>query len=255
MPSATPSSSGSGSPPSPSPAASSRTSRPWTAAALVLLLLLLLTGCNSHPADDQSDNGTARIGADEARALEQRILNQRARAVREHRPALFLRSVDHHDKDLMARQRQYYLNLVQLPLAAFRYQVRPAQWEGQRLLSRWGRDVRIPQVTLSLELQGYDAVPVQRTVGFVFSFADGKATIVSDRTAAGTRLFLGTPAPWDLTAISVRQTTGVLGIFDSVTAPAGDKLVRGGTAGHRRPRPAAAVHLVRPRGRLQRLES
>jgi hypothetical protein len=192
---------------------------------VVVLLLLLLTGCNSHPADDQSDSSTARIGADQARVLEQRILNQRARAVLERRPQLFLRHVDHRDKALMARQRQYYLNLVQLPLAAFRYQVRPAQWEGQRLLARWGHDVRIPQVTLSVELDGYDAVPVQRTVGFAFSFAKGKATIVSDRTANGTRLFLGTPAPWDLTAITVRRSSNVLGIFDSGTAPTGDKLV------------------------------
>jgi hypothetical protein len=191
----------------------------------VVLLLLLLTGCNSHPADDDSDTGTARISAVTARTLEQRILNQRARAVRERRPQLFLRNVDHRDKALMARQRQYYANLVQLPLAAFSYQVRPAQWDGQRFLPRWGRDVRIPQVTMSLELAGYDAVPVQRTVGFAFSFADGKATIVSDRTANGTPLFLGTPAPWDLTAISVRRSSEVLGIFDRATAPSGQKLV------------------------------
>ncbi len=191
----------------------------------MVLLLLLLTGCNSHPADSDSDTGTARISADTARTLEQRVLDQRARAVRERRPQLFLRNVDHRDKALMARQRQYYANLVQLPLAAFSYQVRPAQWEGQRFLARWGRDARIPQVTMSLELAGYDAVPVQRTVGFVFSFADGKATIVSDRTAAGTPLFLGTPSPWDLTAISVRRSSEVLGIFDRATAPSGQKLV------------------------------
>jgi hypothetical protein len=190
-----------------------------------VLLLLLLTGCNSHPAD-QSDSGTARIGADQARVLEQRIMTERARAVLQRRPQLFLRHVDHGDKALMARQRQYYLNLVQLPLSVFRYQVRPAQWQGQRLLPRWGRDVRIPQVTLSVQLAGYDAVPVQRTVGFAFAFVKGRATIVSDRTAGGTPLFLGTPAPWDLTAITVRRSSSVLGIFDSATAPTGDTLVQ-----------------------------
>jgi hypothetical protein len=198
--------------------------RPLTATVLVLLVLLL-TGCNSHPADDPSDSGATRIGADQARALEQRVLDQRARAVLERRPALFLRNVDHGDKALMARQRQYYDNLAQLPLNVFRYQVRPAQWQGQRLLPRWGKDVRIPQVTLSVQLDGYDAVPVQRTVGFAFSFAGGKATIVSDRTARGVPLFLGTPAPWDLIAITVRRSSAVLGIFDRATAPTGDKLV------------------------------
>ncbi len=146
--------------------------------------------------------------------------------MRERRPALFLRHVDHSDKALMARQRRYYDNLAQLPLSQFRYQVRPAQWEGQKLLPSWGEDARIPQVVLSTQLEGYDAVPVQRTVGFVFSFEDGKATIVSDRNARGRPLFLGTPAPWDLTAIRVEQATGVLGIFDQSTTGNADDLVQ-----------------------------
>ena len=159
------------------------------------------------------------------------MLDQRARGIRQRNQALFLRSVDHSDKALMARQRRYYRNLVQLPLAAFRYQVRPAQWEGQQYLATWGKDVRIPQVSLDIQLAGYDVLPVRRTVGFAFSFDSGKARIVSDRTARGAPLFLGNPQPWDLTSIKVARSGGVLGIFDSTTATYAPALVASVSAG------------------------
>jgi len=69
-----------------------------------------------------------------------------------------------------------------------------------------------------MQLEGYDAVPVKRTVGFVFSFSKGRATIVSDRASTGKPLFEGASAPWDLTAITVHEEPGVLGIFDRATA-------------------------------------
>ena len=153
------------------------------------------------------------------------MLDQRARAIREHRLALFLHSVDHSDKALMARQRRYYRNLVQLPLATFRYQVSGAQWEGQQHLASWGHDVRIPQVSLDIQLAGFDVLPVRRTVGFAFSFDGGKARIVSDRTAKGAPLYLGSPQPWDLTSIKVLRSGGVMGIFDSSTTAYASTLV------------------------------
>ena len=51
----------------------------------------------------------------------------------------------------------------------------------------------------------------------MFSFRDGRARIVSDRTSTGRMFFRGTPAPWDLAAITVREDSGVLGIFDRRT--------------------------------------
>jgi hypothetical protein len=196
---------------------------------LVTLLLILLSGCSSHPAEDQSSGH--RISAVQARSLEQKVLDQRARAIRQHDQTLFLRSVDHSDKRLLARQRRYFENLVQLPLATFRYQVRAAQWEGQQYLGSWGKDVRIPQVSLDIVLAGYDVLPVQRTVGFAFSFDTGKARIVSDRTAKGAPLFLGSPQPWDLVPIKAVRVGGVLGIFDSSTTTYADTLVQTVNAG------------------------
>ena len=55
-------------------------------------------------------------------------LRQRVRAVRERDLGLFLRRVDRTDKALVARQRRYFENLVQLPLAAF---AQPAAWPAE----------------------------------------------------------------------------------------------------------------------------
>ena len=201
---------------------------PWTerahrrrlrpaAPTLVLALLLALAGCGGDDQGGPVTGSGAGVSATQALAQEQRILDQRARAVREHDLGLFLRRVDHRDPALMARQRRYFRNLVQLPLERFSYHVTSAQWEGQKVAPRWGDDVHIPQVRMTMQLQDFDAVPVHRTVGFVFSFRHGRATLVSDRGSTGTSLFLGTPAPWDLTAITVRRGPGVLGIFDRRT--------------------------------------
>src|SRR4051812_40065373 len=100
------------------------------AVAAVLALLVTLAGCGGG--DDQADQpvGSSRISSADAQAQEQRILTQRARAVRDHDLGLFLRRVDHKDAALMARQRRYFRNLVQLPLARFSYQVTSGQWDG-----------------------------------------------------------------------------------------------------------------------------
>ncbi len=194
----------------------------FRAAALagVLVLLLALAGCGGDEPDDHVvGDGTSKVDVAEAKAQEQRILNQRARAVRDRDLTLFLRRVDHRDAGLMARQRQYFRNLVQLPLSRFAYRVTDEQWDGVRTPRSWGDDVHVPQVVLTMQLEEYDAVPVERTVGFAFSFRNGRATIVADRTATGRMLFRGTPAPWDLTAITVREDGDVLGIFDRTTRP------------------------------------
>jgi hypothetical protein len=187
------------------------------ATAALLLSLLACGGDDSAAGSLLGEGGDSTVTAVQAHRQEQRILNQRARAVRDRDLDLFLRRVDHNDLGLMARQRRYFRNLVQLPLARFGYRVLDQPWDGVGSTQRWGKDVRVPQVQLSMQLEGYDAVPVVRTVGFVFAFRKGRAMIVSDRTSTGKPLFEGAPAPWDLTAITVREESDVLGIFDRGT--------------------------------------
>lgn len=207
-------------------------------AALVLLCgLLACDESAEEPAgqDGGTDRGAGRITGERLtaarmQAQEQRILDQRARAVREGDLELFLSRVDRRDTALRARQRRYFENLVQLPLARFAYRVSREQWQGLSVPRERDAELHVPRVRLVLQLDGYDAVPVQQTVGFVFAFREGRATIVSDRTRAGP-LIEGAAAPWDLTAITVREGAGVLGIFDSGTrasAPAMVAAVRNG---------------------------
>ncbi len=185
--------------------------------ALVLFLLLgpLLVACS----DDDPYADSSRPATADFRSMEQKVLDQRARAVRQDKLRLFLRSVDRGDKALVARQKRWFHNVTQLPLQRFRYRVQSSSWPIAQVKPRWGKEVRIPQVTLVMQLRGYDDVPVRRTVGFAFSFDRTRPRIVSDTTAAGTPLTSSDPAPWDLTAITVRESGGVLGIFDSTTAP------------------------------------
>jgi hypothetical protein len=192
-------------------------SRPLAARVAAFAMLFGLVACGGNDSDDSllGNHDSAGVTAAQAHTQEQRILNQRVRAVRHRDIDLFLRRVDHGSKGLMARQRRYFRNLVQLPLSSYGYRVLDQQWVGLAVPRRWGEDVHIPRVQLTMQLSGYDAVPVQRIVGFVFSFRKGRATIVSDRTSTGKALYEGTPAPWDLTAITVRQDRGVLGIFDN----------------------------------------
>ncbi len=190
-------------------------------AAYVLVLLATLVGCGGGDDGTQdrpvgSAGAPAEISPARARVLEQRLLDQRVKAVRDRDLAAFMRRVDPSDAGLVARQRRYFRNLVQLPLQRFSYRVQDATWDVSTP-RRWGADVRVPRITLALQLQGFDAVPVERTVGFAFAFRQGRPRIVSDRAASGRPLFEGAPAPWDLTAITVRRDGDVLGVFDSRT--------------------------------------
>jgi hypothetical protein len=190
-----------------------------TAVAALGLLCGGLAACSDDGPDQKvpGGGGERQVTLAQARTQEQRILDQRAQAVRRRDPALFLRRVDHADHQLMARQRRYYRNLVQLPLQRFRFRVTDRQWEGLAIPGRWGTQVHVPRIRLVTQLADFDAVPVNRTIGLVFSFKDGRATIVSDRTASGKALVEGAQAPWDLTAITVRRAPGVLGVFDRRT--------------------------------------
>ena len=190
-------------------------------ALAVVLLLCALVACGGDPDDGSAlpepAGEPAGLSPARVRAQEQRILDQRARAVREQDLGLFLRSVDRRDRALVERQRRYFRNLVQLPLGEFRYRVLRRTWEGVSVPERWGREVDVPRVRLVMQLDGYDAVPVRRTVGFAFAFRQGRPVIVSETTARGRLLLDGTPAPWDLVAITAREEDGVLGIFDRHT--------------------------------------
>ena len=252
MPSGMRSSNASGSLPRRSRAASSRTSPPWIAAratpepratsmsrprltaaawtdtpragrlrlaavAAVLALLLGLAGCGGG--DDQNDQvvGSTRISS--ADAMVAGATHPRPAGARRPRPRP--RPVPAQGRPQGRRVDGAPAPLLPQPGAAaagpvpLQGDLRAVAGPGHR--QELGRRRAVPQVALTMQLRDFDAVPVERTVGFVFSFDErpGHARLRPHRS--GKPLFRGNPAPWDLTAISVREEPGVLGIFDRRT--------------------------------------
>lgn len=184
------------------------------AALLVVLALLasLVVGCSD-------DHGTAlgpRTGVVTA-AEAQQLLDVRAQAVRDGDRATFLATLDQSDQALVARQRRFFANLQELPLAAFEYTVLQASWPAPLMAPRWGPDASLPQVRVTTQLDGFDAVPVNRVTGFAFARKDGKPLIVSELTGAGKQFPGSSPAPWDLVRIRVQMIAGTLQLFDDGT--------------------------------------
>jgi hypothetical protein len=181
--------------------------------ALALALgLLCLPACSSGD-DPYSPDDPAWL-----RVQEQQLLDQRARAVRTHDLDLFLRGVARDDQAFVDRQRRDYANLVQLPLAQLGYRVLRSSWPRQLADPAWGRKVQLPRVQERFQLRGYDRAPVRQTTGFAFAYRGGDLRIVADRTRTGAPFPGYEPAPWDVTAVQVREQDGVLGVFDRTTA-------------------------------------
>ncbi|HET8560954.1 MAG TPA: hypothetical protein VFL69_10580 [Marmoricola sp.] len=160
--------------------------RPARAVAL-LLAAALLSSCSSSAAPAPTSH---RRLAD-LRTSEQQLLDERTRAVRIHDEQLFLRGVDRGDHRLVREQRRLFDNLARLPLERFRYRLAP----------------HADRVVLTMQLAGYDAVPVRQPLSVRFGRVQGRLRIVD----AGPGPW---PRPWDLTRIHVQRAPGVLGIFD-----------------------------------------
>ena len=154
----------------------------------------------------------------------------------------------------MARQRRYFRNLVQLPLAKFRYRVLDEQWQGLRTPRAVGRGRAHPPGTADHAARG-----VRRRAGR----AHRRFRVLLPQGTRPDRL-----GPDQRRQAALRGNAGAVGP-DRDHRPRGtgcarrlrpgDQRIgrdrhRGGSRRHRRDRPRAPVHLVRPRGRLQRAE-
>jgi hypothetical protein len=184
-----------------------------TRLALLPVVLALLAGLLAGCSDEDHGLSSGDRPA-EQRAQVQRLLDERARAVQDGDLRTFLRSLDRTDTGLVRRQRRYFHNLQQLPLEQFRYRVSDRSWSGLLADPAWGPQVTLPQVRVTMQLSGYDAMPVTRVTGFAFGRRDGRLLILSDRTRSG-GFFPGVqPAPWEITRIRVRNSGAVLGVYD-----------------------------------------
>lgn len=166
---------------------------------MVAAVLLGCAGCSGS--DDDPAPAASSAPRDVVPALE-RALAARARVVRRADPAAFERLVGG-GAGFQERQRTWFANLIQLPVARLSYRADPAS------LVREGDAYRVT-VTESLQLDGYDAEPVTSQARFRFAPA---------RRHPGRFVLTGVteadPQPWDNGPVEVREGDGVLGVFDA----------------------------------------
>jgi hypothetical protein len=184
-------------------------------AVTLLMLAGLVTGCSdsTNPVNPGPEITTGAVSAGEA----QQLLDRRARAIRTGRLRLFLSTLDPTNAALLGRQRRYFENMQQLPLQILSYTVLKSDWPSELAAATWGRYASVPQVSVSIQLRGFDAVPVRRITGFAFTRKNGKPVILSEVTGAGKQFPGSDPAPWDLVRIHVLATRGTLQLYDDGT--------------------------------------
>ncbi|WP_426246348.1 hypothetical protein [Nocardioides sp. LHG3406-4] len=183
---------------------------------LVCVLLTTPTGCGLLDGD-----GPRQAGSPQVTAALTATLDERARAVRRGDGAAFLATVDPGDARLVRRQRTYFQNLAQLPVARLRYRLDPAT------LVRDGA-AYTALVEVRLQLWGFDRWPVVSRERQHFVPGPEEASYV---LARGREEDPSGQQPWDRRTIVVRERPGVLGIFDQASAKRADDVLASVAAG------------------------
>lgn len=177
--------------------------------AVALLLLVPVAACSDEspaPSGDPEPTGQAVHAPDVVRGLT-RLLDRRADAVRGDDQDAFLAGVDASDTDFLDDQQTYFANLEQLPVGEFGYTIDPAS------LTRAGRSYWAV-VDVTLELDGYDEVPVVTRDRYQFSRRHGRYRLASISDPTWEDANDVQTQPWDDGPVVVRYGSGVLGIFD-----------------------------------------
>lgn len=185
------------------PSASAEPRRRLRPLASLLLGTLLVAGCtpSTTPSPEPlPDSPTIDV------ALAS-VLSNRAKAVLMHDQPAFMESVDPKPSPFRKRQRRLFANLQELPLAAYDLQV-----HGVTQLPD-GRAQA--EVTVIMQLDGYDTVPVRTPALFTFARVDGEWELVSDHDATYDGAHDVDLQPWERTRIEAENAGGVLGIFDT----------------------------------------
>jgi len=195
-------------------------------AVLVLLLALPLSGCVGTSASEQERSAPQGEplphGVDVARGLD-RLLTQRAEAVRQGRPELLMdRLVER--PAFRSQQRTWYANLRQLPVQRLGFELQPSS------LVRHGQ-VYTATVTTRLQLRGYDARPVTTERRFRFVRRHGRFLLASVRDPLWERSHDVRLEPWDTERVEIRDTGSVLGVFDDGSAGRADDVMASVTRG------------------------
>lgn len=170
--------------------------------ASLLLGTLLVAGCSPPTSAPQSTPDSQPLDV----ALSA-LLAGRAKAVLMHDQPSFMDSVDPHPSAFRKKQRRLFANLQELPLAAYDLELNDVEPLAD------GRAQA--EVTVIMQLAGYDAVPVRAPGLFTFARVDDEWELTSDHDVAYDEEHDVDLQPWERVRIEAEDQGGVLGIFDS----------------------------------------
>lgn len=189
--------------------------------AALLCLAALLSGCALLPGDDEADAVPPSASFAAPEPVVDRIsavLRQRARAVRDGDLRRFRRGLvpGKQGRDFREQQVAHLEDLTALPLADLGYSFDPR--DVLRVDDSYWVVVRV-----ATQLRGFDAVPVVTRDRYLFSpDRQGRlrlASVTDPEWEARNALH---PQPWDVGDVEVRETAGVLGVFDEQTVADAD---------------------------------
>ncbi|RYP87030.1 hypothetical protein EKO23_07065 [Nocardioides guangzhouensis] len=185
----------------------------------LLLALALLTGLLGACSALETDAAHGPTASADLKGEVRALLQRHARAVRTGAMAMFLDDVDGSRPAFHARQKRYFRNLQELPLARFGWKVPDGS------VTETADGLRAV-VTQRMKLRGYDAVPVTTPQALTFVRDDeGRLLLSGDRDPEFAERYGVDPSPWDLERIHVREGDGVLGIFDAGSLDSADRTV------------------------------
>ena len=198
-------------------------------AAVAAALVALVSSCTAPAVPESAPTPSATAPATptkgvlelerEQHAAADRILKQRARAVREHDLRAWLAPIDPSNEALVRRERRLFANLSRLPLQVFTLRAaKEWSWPVGFADDGYAATAYLPYVEQRIRLRGFDTEPITGIYSYTFAEVGGRWRIVTgDDVTEHAGQASGT-APWDVAAISVRRTRHALGIFDARTS-------------------------------------
>jgi hypothetical protein len=207
-----------------------RAPRAWLAALLLLPLVGCQGGGGDRPEGDGGGTSYAPLptstgppaGMDESlRDAALALVEQREQALVDGDRTAFLATVDPEATDFARTQARWWDNVAQLPATDFSLELGD---EGVMSRIHGEGGLQLP-IDFTMRLEGYDEHPVTQPLIYTFVGDEDEVLLTSDRNLQSDASTGWLPAPWDVTAITVRESDGVLGVFDDETASDADEVM------------------------------
>lgn len=193
-----------------------RASRAWLASLALLPLAACQAGDDAGDRDEQPlPERSAPAGMDESlRDAALALVERREQALADGDRDAFLATVDPAAEEFARTQARWWDNVAQLPATDFALDLGD---EGVMTRISGDGDLQLP-VDFTMRLDGYDEGAVTQPLVCTFVGDADEVLLTSDRNLQSDAFTGWVPAPWDVTAITVEDSDGVLSVFDDGTA-------------------------------------